>query len=203
MQAFSYRPSDALCASREFARALGLRFRGSPGTVHRISAPDVLAGRVPATTFTDKVVVLRVVADGNADAHQTPFSGGRRLSKPEVPPDALDTLLRGSPLCDVARPVDRLDILLLAFVPALAGLIAPPALGAGTIAAVAPVFMIVALLACHGGRVFVVAAPLVALGMAAASAASRALAHTLRANDRLAPTGVDAVRTTGNIRPGL
>ena len=72
-------------------------YRGPSGTVRRVSALDVLEGRVAPGTFRDKRVVVGVTAPVTADVHDTPFD---RMRGPEVQANALDTILQGAPLRD-------------------------------------------------------------------------------------------------------
>ena len=75
-------------------------YRGPSGTVRRVSALDVLDGRVAPGTFRDKRVVVGVTAPVTSDVHDTPFD---RMRGPEVQANALDTILRGAPMRDVPR----------------------------------------------------------------------------------------------------
>jgi CHASE2 domain-containing sensor protein len=97
-------------------------FHGPSGTVPRVTALDVLEGRAPAAALRDKMVVVGLVTTGGADAHRTPLDGGRPLPGPEVQAAALDTMLRGAPLRDPSPLVDLLAVLLMATLPAVAGL---------------------------------------------------------------------------------
>lgn len=73
-----------------------LRFRGSAGSLRRVSAADVLAGSVPPNVFQGKVIVVGMSALGLQDAVATPvdpvFPGF------EVHATALDNLLQRDPL---------------------------------------------------------------------------------------------------------
>jgi adenylate cyclase len=138
-------------------------FRGPPGTIRRVSALDVLDGRVAPGSFRGKVVVIGVIARNNDDVHETPLAGDDGMAGPEVQANAIDTILRGVPLRDVSRLVDLLAILALACVPALATLVASRAVGAALIAASAVLFLAVVQLAFNAGWIIAVVVPLAAL----------------------------------------
>ena len=161
-------------------RTTWIDFRGPPGTIRRVSALDVLDGRVAAGAFTDKVVVIGVIARGNTDLFETPLSEGKTMPGPEVQANAIDTILRGVPLRDASRLVDLIAILALACVPALASLSASRAIGVAVVAGLIAVFLAVAQLAFNGGWIFAVVVPLVALAVSAASVAALAAIRTVR-----------------------
>jgi CHASE2 domain-containing sensor protein len=152
---------------------------GPPGTVHRESALDVFDGRVPAGTFDGKIVVIGVISRRNTDWHPTPMDGGRGMSGAEVQANAVDTMLHGGSLRDVARSVDILAILLLACVPALASLSASRVVRVAAVVGSAAVFLAVAQLAFNAGWVLAVVLPLAALAVSAASVAALVAARTV------------------------
>jgi CHASE2 domain-containing sensor protein len=161
-------------------RTTWIDFRGPPGTIRRVSALDVLDGRVPAGEFAGKVVVIGVIARGNEDVHSTPMDGGHGMPGPEVQANALDTILRGAPLLDVSWLVDILAIVVLACVPALASLSSSRTVGIAVTAAMAAVFLVVAQLAFDAGWVLAVVLPLAALAVSAACVAAVVAARMLR-----------------------
>ena len=169
-------------------------FRGPPGTVRRVSALDLLEGRVAPGTFRDKVVVVGVIApktaSGDGDMHRTPLGGGASMPGPEVQANALDTMLRGAPLRDVSQLVDILAIVLLACVAAVAGLSRSRALAAAAIAATALIFLVAAQLAFNGGRIVAVVLPMAALAastLAVTALAAGRIARSRAARRRSAP----------------
>jgi CHASE2 domain-containing sensor protein len=96
-------------------------YHGGPGTFRRISARDVLSGRVRADAFRDKVVVIGASRSQNpVDVHRTSVEDDRAMLGPEVQANAISTLLRGAPLRDAPRIVDALLIAALGLVPLLA-----------------------------------------------------------------------------------
>jgi CHASE2 domain-containing sensor protein len=154
-------------------------FRGPPGTIRRMSALDVLDGRVAPQAFAGKVVVIGLARDPK-DLHQTPFDGGHRMPGPEVQANAIDTILRGAPLRDVSRLVDILVILVVACVPALISLSTSRVAGALVIAGLAAVFLAAAQLAFYAGWIVPVVVPLAALAVAAIAVAGVAAARAIR-----------------------
>ena len=161
-------------------RTTWIDYVGPPGTIPHRSAIDVIDAPIPSGEFTDKIVVVGVTAQGNPDMHRTPFAGGRSMSDPEVHANAVDTMLRGSPLRDVSRSIDILAILVLACVPALAFLTAPRAVGVAVIAALAAVFLVVAQLAFHQGWILAVVLPLAALAVSAAGVVTLTASRIVR-----------------------
>jgi CHASE2 domain-containing sensor protein len=137
-------------------------FRGPSGTFRRVSALDVLDGRVPARDFRNKAVVIGVVAHGSPDVHhRTPLDSA--MPGAEVQANALDTMLRGQPLRDVPQLLDILAIVLLASVPVVAALRWSAPATAAVIAALAVALLVGAQLAFQSGWMVAVVVPLVAL----------------------------------------
>jgi adenylate cyclase len=169
-------------------RTTWIDFRGPPGTIRRVSALDVLDGRVPAGAFADKVVVIGVIARGNKDVHRTPLDGGRGMPGPEVQANAINTILRSTPLRDVSRLVEILAILVLACVAALASLAPSRAVGVAVIAGLAAVFLAVAQLAFNAGWILPVVLPLAALAVSAALVAGLVIARMVRRRRATSPT---------------
>jgi CHASE2 domain-containing sensor protein len=166
-------------------------FRGPPGTIRRVSALDVLDGRVAPGSFRGKVVVIGKIARNSDDVHETPLAGDDGMAGPEVQANAIDTILRGVPLRDVSRLVDLLAILLLACVPAVATLMASRAVGAALIAAAGVVFLAAVQLAFNAGWIIAVVVPLAALLASAvcvgAVLATRMVRRRRRARSRSEP----------------
>jgi CHASE2 domain-containing sensor protein len=171
-------------------------FRGPPGTVRRVSALDVLDGRVAPGAFRDKIVVVGRIAPrtklpkGAEDMHHTPLDRGADMPGPEVQANALDTMLRGAPLRDVSQLVDILAIVLLACVAAVAGLSRSRAVAAAAIAATALIFLAAAELAFQGGWIVAVVLPLAALAastLAVTALAAARIARSRAARRRSAP----------------
>jgi CHASE2 domain-containing sensor protein len=70
-----------------------VRFRGPAGTFPRLSAVDVLQGRVAAGALADRIVVVGVSALGLGDVVTTPL--GTTMAGAEVHATVADNLLRG------------------------------------------------------------------------------------------------------------
>jgi CHASE2 domain-containing sensor protein len=162
-------------------RTTWIDFRGPPGNIPRVSALEVLDGRVPPGTFSGKVLVVGKLTD-NLDQHETPVDGDDRTAGPEVQANAIDTILRDSPLRDVSRPVEILAILALASIPALASLVRSRVVAAAAIAALAAaaLYLLLAQLAFNSGWIVPVVVPLAALAASAACVAALAAARMAR-----------------------
>jgi CHASE2 domain-containing sensor protein len=168
-------------------------FRGPPGTIRRVSALDLLDGRIAPGAFRDRIVVIGRIApetkppkppEGTPASAvkqvlRTPLDGGDGMPAPEVQANALDTMLRGAPLRDPSRLVDILAILLLACIPAVAGLSRSRSVVAAAIAATAVIFLAAAQLAFHGSWVVAVVVPLAALAASALGIAALAVARVV------------------------
>jgi CHASE2 domain-containing sensor protein len=173
-------------------------FRGPPGTVPRVSALDLLDGHVAGGTFRDKIVVIGRIAPRTKPPEpargtpalaarsmlRTPFDDGVGMPTPEVHANALDTMLRGAPLRDPSRLVDILAILMLACIPAVAGLSRSRWVVAAAIAATTVIFLAAAQLAFHESRVVAVVVPLAALTASALGVAALAVARAVYAGRR-------------------
>jgi adenylate cyclase len=171
-------------------RTTWIDYVGPPGEIRRVSAVDILNGRVRPGAFADNVVVIGVVAQGNPDVHRTPLDRGAGMPGPEVQANALNTMLGGAPLRDASRLIDILAILLLACIPAVAALGRSRAILAAAIAATAVLFLGAAQLAFHGGRIVAVVVPLVALAastLAVTALAAARIARSRAARRRSAP----------------
>jgi CHASE2 domain-containing sensor protein len=168
-------------------RTTWIDYSGPAGTVRRVSAIDVIDGRVPAGSFRNKAVVIGVVA-GGADDHGTPLDS--RMPGAEVQANALATMLRGEPLRDVPPLVDILVIVLLACSPVVAALWWPAPATAAVVAASAVALLAAAQLAFQGGWIIAIIAPLAALVAAtliAAGVGGARLARRRRAEGAAVP----------------
>lgn len=71
-------------------------FAGPPGTFTQVSYADVLHGKVAASVFTGKYVLVGATAAGLGDAYPTPVSGrSRAMPGIEIHANVLDTLVGG------------------------------------------------------------------------------------------------------------
>ena len=183
--ALSRRVDDLPAASRRASggqsqRTTWIDYRGPPGTVHRVSALDVLEGRVAPGAFRDKIVVIGVTTRASPDVHQTPLDAGRGMPGVEVQANAIDTMLRGEPLRDASSLINILAIILLACLPAVAALSRSRRVTAAAITAVAVVFLAAAQLAFHAGWIIAVIVPLAALVAAMSAVAVLVTAGMMR-----------------------
>ena len=172
---------DATASRRAWGGQTGrtawIDYRGPRGTFRTISAIDVIDGRVPAGTFRDKAVVIGLVAHGATDLKRTPLDSA--MPGVEVQANALDTMLRGEPLRDVAPLVDILAIVLLGVAPVAAALKWSGPVLAAAIAALVVVLLGAAQLAFQVGWIFAVVVPLVALVAATLGIVARMLIRRL------------------------
>jgi adenylate cyclase len=173
----------------ESERTTWIDYRGPSGTVRRVSALDVIDGRMPAGAFRDKVVVIGVVARTTPDVHRTPLDSG--MPGAEVQANALDTMLRGAPLRDASRLVDFLAIVLLACLAAAAALMRSVPAIAAAIVAVAVAFLIAAQLAFQSGWIVAMVVPLAALVAAAVGVAALGGARLARRRRARRPAAAD------------
>ncbi|MFL5825507.1 MAG: CHASE2 domain-containing protein [Thermoleophilaceae bacterium] len=102
-------------------------FPGPPGTVETVSFGDVVNGRVPASRFRGKVVVVGATASSLQDYHPTPYGSERAMSGPEVQADAIHTALEGFPLGPVPKWLDVLLVIVLGLAAPLAAVRYGPA----------------------------------------------------------------------------
>jgi CHASE2 domain-containing sensor protein len=171
-------PNDLPTAPRRASdgqseRTTWIDFWGPAGTIPRVSAADVLQGRVALAAFRGK----RVVVGTTTGMLETPFGGMRGA---ELQANALDTILRRSPLRDAPLLLDILAIVALGAVPAVALLVRQPLLAGAAVVASAALFIVIAQLAFDAGRVVAVVVPLVALVAASLGTAGLSLARLVR-----------------------
>jgi CHASE2 domain-containing sensor protein len=109
------------------------------------------------------------------------LDGGRGMAGPELQANALDTMLRGSPMRDAPRLVDILAILLLAAVPAAATLVRRRHLAVVAVLAAPALFLVIVQLAFGAGLIIAVVAPLAGLLAASLGAAGLTATRVVRA----------------------
>ncbi len=81
--------ADDFLESDAYGRAL-INYSGRLGTFKTYSALDVLEGRLPAGSFTDKIVLIGATALGTTDIHITPFA---QLSGIEKQANVIENIL--------------------------------------------------------------------------------------------------------------
>ncbi len=145
-------------------------FRGPPGTFRNVPFSRVLRGKVPASVFRGKTVVIGATATALQDQHATSTTGDGLMSGPELQANSIWTAAHGFPLSSSATLVDLILILLLAAAPAAASLWLkpPPALLAAL--ALGLLYALAAQLAFDSGVVLPVVYPLLALVLSALGA---------------------------------
>jgi CHASE2 domain-containing sensor protein len=135
---------------------------------------------VSPEAFRDKVIVIGFTARSHPELRKAPLSGDRGMPGAELQANALDTMLRGEPLRDASPLFDVLAIILLACLPAAAGLARSRRRVVAAIAVGAIAFLAAAQLAFQAGRIIAVAMPLVALIAAALGVAALTVARAVR-----------------------
>lgn len=156
-----------------------IAFRGPTGTFPVVSYSDVLRGRVPASTFKDKIVVVGPTDPTLQDTHATATSGSTLMPGPELQANAISTVLDDRPLREVPPVVNVLFIVLLGLAAPLVSLRLGPGRALLVLALIGLAFAGVAQLAFGAGWIVSVVYPLLALvlssigtlGVSAASAA--------------------------------
>ncbi len=97
-------------------------YRGPPETITRYSYSQALRGKVPASAFRDKIVIVGASAPSLQDVHPTSTAGDELMPGPEIQANAAWTAEHGFPLSSSGLVVDLLLILLMAAGPAAATL---------------------------------------------------------------------------------
>ncbi|WP_444635105.1 CHASE2 domain-containing protein [Cupriavidus oxalaticus] len=102
-------------------------YAGPPGTFARVSARDVLEGRIDAARFAGKAVLVGAMATGMGDVLPTPVSrDGRGMSGVEILANTLQALTDGDAILAVPRGWQVAGTLLAVLLAALAALRLPP-----------------------------------------------------------------------------
>ncbi len=145
-------------------------YRGPPGTFAHYSYSRVLRGKVPASAFRGKTVIIGASAPSLQDVHPTSTTGDELMPGPEIQANAAWTAEHGFPLSSSGLIVDLLLIALMAAVPAAATLRmkATPALLLALVLGL--IYVVAAQLAFEGGVILPVVYPLLALLLSALGA---------------------------------
>ena len=139
-------------------------FRGPPGTFPRYSFADVLADKVPASSFAGKAVLIGVT-DPVDDVFVTSISSVP-MPAVEINANALWTVLAGMPLKSVGTPVDVAIILALIGIPAAIGARKSGLFTMSVSAVLLAVFVAIAQLAFNAGWIVTAVYPIVGLVVA-------------------------------------
>src|SRR4051794_8291161 len=137
-------------------------FAGPPHTVPTVSFSRLLAHRFPPDFFRNKIVVVGATAPSLQDVHPVSTSGRGEMSGPEIQASAIHTLEEGIPLRSVPNWVDLLLIVLMAFIPPLAGLRLGAIWTMGIAIGGIAVFLVGAQVAFENGHVVAVTYPILA-----------------------------------------
>jgi adenylate cyclase len=138
-------------------------YRGPPDTFREVPFSKVLRGRVPASVFRGKTVIIGATASSLQDVHATSTSGDELMSGPEIVANEVWTAEQGFPLSSSGTIIDLLLILLLAAVPAAITLRLSPLPSIAIAAALGLAYAALCQLAFAGGTVLPVVYPLLAL----------------------------------------
>jgi adenylate cyclase len=103
-------------------KGLWVDFAGGPGSIEQLSFSKVMNGEVPASKLRGKVVVVGATASTFQDVHPVATSGRLPMSGPELQANAIQSLMRGSPLKEPRDIVSALWIVLWSLVGAVGSL---------------------------------------------------------------------------------
>ena len=146
---------------RPFAGSKWIDYVGPAGTVHTVSFADVYTGKIPASFFRGKIVVIGPTASDLQDLHPTPTDA--EMPGAEVQANAIDTVLRGFPLSVAPGWVNVVLIVLFGVIVPLAALRVRPIVSIGIAVAIGIVFAVVVQLLFNGGTIVSFVYPLLAL----------------------------------------
>ena len=145
-------------------------YRGPPKTFENVSFSDALRGRVPASTFRGKIVLVGATSPSLQDYHATPTSGEEEMPGVEVQANAIWTVEHGFPLQSVPGWLNLALIVLFGMLAPAAQLRLRPLLAFGLALAVGLFFVVGAQLVFNGGWIVSVAYPLASLAISATGA---------------------------------
>jgi adenylate cyclase len=139
-------------------------FVGPAGRFRAVSFSDVYLGKVPASFFRHKIVVVGATSALLQDIH--PTSTDPLMPGPEIQANAINTILRGFPLSGAPGWLNILLIVVLGFAVPLASLRLRPAASVALAVAIGILYAIVVQLAFSGGLILSFVYPLGALILA-------------------------------------
>lgn len=146
-------------------------FRGPPGTFPHYSFADVMAGKVPATAFTGKTVLIGVTDPAAAAQDEDLFVtsvSSNPMPGVEVHANALWTILAGFPLKSAGAPADIALILALITIPAVVGARKSGLVTLAVAGGLLVSFLAGVQLAFNAGWIVTATYPIVGLGVTAA-----------------------------------
>jgi adenylate cyclase len=138
-------------------------FAGPPGTIRAYSMSRVMDGKVPASAFRGKLVVIGPSAPSLQDVHATSASGAEWMSGAEIQANVARTALEGFPLRSLGEYWDVALIVLLGLLVPLVALRLRGWRSLLTAVAAGGAFLLAAQLAFDRGRVVLITYPLAAL----------------------------------------
>jgi CHASE2 domain-containing sensor protein len=144
-------------------------FRGPPGTFRTVSMADLLAGRVPSSTFTGKTVLIGVTDPAEKDVFLTAASSVP-MSGVEFDANALSTILAGFPLGPISGGLEIVLLFVLAGIPALLSVRLPGLYVLAASVGVLLLFLLAAQLAFNSGTIVSMPDPILALLLGTAGA---------------------------------
>ncbi len=150
---------------RPFSGSKWIDYVGPAGTFHTVSFADVYKGKVPASFFKGKIVVIGPTAADLHDIH--PASTDPQMSGAEIEANAIDTVLRGFPLSAAPGWVNVVLIVLFGVAVPLAALRVRPIVSIAVAVAMGAVFAVVVQLLFNGGTIVSFAYPMLALVLSA------------------------------------
>jgi len=150
---------------RPFSGSKWIDYRGPAGTFHTVTFQDVYDGKVPASFFRGKIVVIGPTANDLHDVH--PTSTDAQMSGAEVEANAIDTVLRGFPLSTVPGWVNVVLIVLFGVAVPLAALRFRPIVSIAVAVLIGLAFAVVAQLLFNVGTIVSFVYPMLALVLSA------------------------------------
>lgn len=145
-------------------------YRGGPDTFRNVPFSRVLRGKVPASVFRGKTVVIGATAPSLQDLHATSTTADTLMSGPELQANAIWTAAHDFPLSSSATVVDLILILLLAAAPAAATLWLKPPPALAVAVALGLAYALATQLLFSAGTIVPLVYPLLALVVSALGA---------------------------------
>ncbi|HKO28673.1 MAG TPA: adenylate/guanylate cyclase domain-containing protein, partial [Solirubrobacteraceae bacterium] len=146
---------------RPFTGTKWIDYVGPAGSFDTVSFGDVYSGKIPASFFKGKIVLIGPTAPSLQDVHAT--STDPSMSGAEVQANAIDTVLRGFPLSVAPGWINVVLIVLFGVAVPVAALRVRPIVSIGIAVAIGVVFAIVVQLLFNGGTIVSFVYPLLAL----------------------------------------
>ncbi|MBV9416149.1 MAG: adenylate/guanylate cyclase domain-containing protein [Solirubrobacterales bacterium] len=150
---------------RPFTGSKWIDYRGPAGRFHTVTFQDVYDGKIPASFFRGKIVVIGPTASDLHDVH--PTSTDAQMSGAEVEANAIDTVLRGFPLSTVPGWVNVVLIVLFGVAVPLAALRFRPIVSIAVAVLIGLAFAVVAQLLFNAGAIVSFVYPMLALVLSA------------------------------------